>query len=153
MNRKRTLTAPGAAFVATALLAGAGCEENVTYSYFVMQVKVADSAPRSFLDRIAICGVTVVDSAGNVVDQDSMNCARCSVKTHNVGTFDWSTNRKGGNVKFIVTVNALANNPDKVLGRGMSDELGIAPMTSKTITIVEDPDWMSIGDQSGPCPD
>jgi hypothetical protein len=154
MTGKRTFTGATAALLAGALLAASGCEENVNYGYFLVDVAVAQTAPRDFLDRIAVCGVTVVDGDGNTIAEDSLKCPKCSVATHRIGTIDWSTNRKGGTVKFVVTVNDIANDPNKVLGRGESGPLNIMPngQVRGNVEVKESANWIEIGANGGLCP-
>jgi hypothetical protein len=154
MADKRKLGGAAALFLAGSLLAAAGCEENVTYGYFQIDVKVMDPIPREFLDRIAVCGVAVLDANGNQIGEDSLKCPKCSVTTTKLGTLDWSTNRKGGDVSFLVTVNDLANDPNKILGKGMSGKLTVMPngVQKGTVEIVPEANWMEVGATSGPCP-
>jgi hypothetical protein len=139
--------------LATAL-AASGCEENVNYAYFLVNVTVSPTAPQEFQDRIAVCGVNVIDGNGTLIDQDSMPCAKCTVTSHKIGLIDWSTNRKSGQVRFVVTVNDLANDPDKQLGTGMSDLLTISPngQAKGTVEVKEAANWLEIGANGGICP-
>ncbi len=141
------------AALALGLLA-AGCTEDVSYGYFLVNVTVSPTAPQEFQDRIAVCGVSVLDANGMVIDNDNMPCAKCTVTGHKIGLIDWSTNRKSGSVRFVVTVNDLANDPERKLGVGMSDLLQVMPngQTKGNVEIKEDPDWIKIGDQGGICP-
>jgi hypothetical protein len=153
MAAKRTL-AGSAALLAGALLGATGCEENVNYGYFLVDVTVNQAASQEFLDRIAVCGVTVLDSEGNSIAEDSLKCPKCSVTTHKIGTIDWSTKRTGGAVQFVVTVNSIENDPTRLLGKGMSSTLSISPngVVKGTVDVTPSDDWTKIGANGGPCP-
>lgn len=121
-------------FVQRALLAagllGAGCEEDVNYAYFDVTLKLDASAIPQYLDKVTSCGVNVT---GADTDMATVDCRR---GTHDLGTFNWSTDATGS-VTFVVNV---IDGIGRSIGKGMSDPVTIAPGSTKALEIKIVPD-------------
>ena len=122
-------------------------------TYFDVEVALDPSAPQDFMDRIAVCGVTVQDRDGQTIAEESLRCPKCSVRSHSLGRFEWATDRSGA-FRFEVWVNDIANDPNRRLGRGVSAPYSsVGDATVKGAVLVQlSPNWLEIGANGGICP-
>jgi hypothetical protein len=110
-----------------------GCRDDIDYGYFAVKVSVDPSATPEYLMEIASCGVNV---DGADVDFGSLACAEGRFTTHELGTFEWSTDTQGGTVEFTVT---LKNAIGRLWGTGKSTQVAISPGNMVPATVVVTP--------------
>lgn len=109
--------------IAAAALALVGCTEDVTYSYFEVDVSVDASIDDDTLKQVEYCGFKVKDTAGAVVGQTNLRCGRNSVPRQ-LGRVGWSTRRTTGQVVFSVEMQDFNH---MALGRGDSAAVAVVP--------------------------
>jgi hypothetical protein len=78
------------------------CQQQVTYSYFVIHAKLDSTVDFGVLDRIEACAVLAQTPVRQ--DQADMHCKRHSV-TSDLGTFEYSTSLTSGAIKFELVAN------------------------------------------------
>jgi hypothetical protein len=113
-----------------ALLASAGCEEDVNYGYFAVRVTVDQTATDAWLASVAGCGVNV---DGADVDFGSLACAEGTLNGRELGVFEWSTSTPSGAVQFTVT---FRSGLGRLLGTGKSPEVSISPGKTVETSVV-----------------
>ena len=95
------------------------CEEQVTYSYFVVQARMDRTVDFALLDRINACAVL----AQTPVREDSadLRCKRHMVMNE-LGAFEYTTSLTSGAIKFVLIANDFNG---KLLIRGETAPLDI----------------------------
>lgn len=100
MMRRLSRLRLAAAGVAALLLGG--CTEEVTYSYFEVNVAVdRASVDMETLAKVAYCAMYVKDPAGSTIAMSNLPCQRGTV-AFEYGKVGWSTKRTSGQVVFSV---------------------------------------------------
>lgn len=140
MTMARALFAAPRALKAAGLCAGllGGCGgEDVTYSYFAVDVKI--DASYSFLERVSTC---VARAEGPQTHEEDLRCSKGTVP-HNLGTFDYVTSATSGSVTFTVTLKDIGG---RDIGQGKTGPVSIVAggtqMASVTVVPLPEPDMM-----------
>jgi hypothetical protein len=131
--------APLAALAASliACLAAGGCEEDVTYSYFAVDVSIdRRTVDPDLLGAIRSCGVLVEHVGSERQDVHSLPCSR--VDRWELGKFEYSLAGTSGQVRFRVTASNLDR---KVLAEGVVGPVGVVPnkLVEAAVTLVAVP--------------
>jgi sirohydrochlorin ferrochelatase len=114
----------GAVLPATGLLALAGCEEDVTYSYFAVTATIdRASVNQDLIDRAYGCAVTVTTPRGTDAADLDATCQRGRIGT-NLGRIEYSSTVTSGSVTIKVQLKGLN---DCVLAEGSSQPLTVMP--------------------------
>jgi hypothetical protein len=125
----------GRALALVALGLGLGsCDKKVDYSYFNVNVTVDRTTfTDELLDLVSACGASATLDDGRV-DLGDLRCVRHKVADGNsLGTFQYSTSRTTGSVKFKVTLTSYWGAD---LGTGESSTVGIASNSTTTVDLV-----------------
>lgn len=122
------MTMTGRHLVGAALLLGLlpACEEQVTYSYFVVQARMDRSVDFALLDRINACAVLAQTPQRE--DTADLRCRRHMVMNE-LGTFEYTTALTSGSIKFVLIANDFNG---QLLVRGETPPLDI--LVGKTVT-------------------
>jgi hypothetical protein len=110
----------------------ASCDKTVAYSYFNVNVTLdRTTIDDELLDLVSACGVLVTFDDGTTHTGD-LHCVRHSLGT-NLGTFQYTTSRTSGSLKFKVTMDSYWG---AELAHGESATVGIAPSSTTSVDLV-----------------
>ena len=140
-NRKQ-VAALALALVATSTVTGAalvGCSDDTEYAYFSVRISLSAAIDDDTRLTIASCALTV---EGDDQDYTALPCTLNRVP-YELGTAEFSTNKKRGQLKFVAVMRNLNNEP---VARGESDFVAIVPNKTTATTITAGPLSPSPGD-------
>jgi hypothetical protein len=110
----------------------AGCDKKVDYSYLNVNVTLdRTTIDDELLDLVSACGAVAAFDDGYTQTGD-LHCVRHNLST-NLGTFQFTTSRTSGSVKFKVTMLSYWG---AELANGESAPVGIAPSSTTTVDLV-----------------
>ena len=123
MNRRLALLS------VLAPLALAGCTKDITYSYFVIELRIdTTSVDEELLNRVAAASLEVT---GADLDNVDLGWRQGFENPNAIGTAEWSTSVESGEVKFVFTGYDFNRN---AIIRGESPTLMIrSDMTQSTV--------------------
>jgi hypothetical protein len=108
-------------------LAAAGCDDDVTFSYFRVPVKLdRTTIDDELLDLIEACAAIAETPVNS--DSGDLRCVRHRIP-NDLGIFEYTTQLTSGAVKFTVVMNSYSGT---TLARGELDPMAI--MVGKTVT-------------------